>query len=118
MIRTILVPLGVAGTDAPAFTAALWAARLFGGHIDFLYARVDPSDAASQAAEFLGGAIPSADMIERLSSRVLSHQPSKRLRSPGRGRARQPARSRQTVDKGRIARPSHITAYRFAPPAG
>jgi nucleotide-binding universal stress UspA family protein len=68
MIKTILVPLGAAGTDDPAFAAALWAARIFGGHIDFLYARVDPSAAATQAAEFLGGAIPSADMIERLEA--------------------------------------------------
>jgi nucleotide-binding universal stress UspA family protein len=68
VIKTILVPLSAVGMDDPAFAAALWVAQLFGGHIDFLYARVEPADAATQAAEFLGGAIASADMIERLEA--------------------------------------------------
>ena len=68
MIKTILVPLGAVRTDDSAFAAALWTARLFTGHIDFLYTRVDPADAATQAASFLGGAIVSADMIERLEA--------------------------------------------------
>ena len=68
MIKTILVPVGAAVTDAPQFAAAVWVARLFSGHIDFLYARVEPVEAATDAAAFLGGAIVSPDMIERLES--------------------------------------------------
>jgi nucleotide-binding universal stress UspA family protein len=68
MIKTILVPLSVTAANDPVFAASLWAARLFGGHIDFLYARVEPAEAATQAAEFLGGAIASDDMIKRLEA--------------------------------------------------
>jgi nucleotide-binding universal stress UspA family protein len=39
MIKTMLVPVGGAGIAGPAFAAATWVARLFTGHMDFLFAR-------------------------------------------------------------------------------
>jgi nucleotide-binding universal stress UspA family protein len=68
MIKTVLVPLSAASGKDSAFQAALGVARLFGSHIDFLYAHANPVDTATQAAEYLGGAIVSAKMIERLEA--------------------------------------------------
>jgi nucleotide-binding universal stress UspA family protein len=55
------------GND-PVFVAAIWAAHLFGAHIDFLHARTNVVDEATHAAAFVGGAIASAEMIERLDA--------------------------------------------------
>ncbi len=63
MIKTILVPVGSPGVECSAFTASVWLARMFTGHLDFLYARPNPITAA---AVYPGALIPG--MLEQLQT--------------------------------------------------
>lgn len=60
MVKTILVPVVGTGLETPAFAAAVSVARMFTGHLDFLYARPEPVTAGSVYA----GAFPG--MLEEL----------------------------------------------------
>jgi len=55
MIKTILIPVGAAGIGTPAFDAALWVARLFNSHLDFLYARQESFPVAAEMGALYGG---------------------------------------------------------------
>ena len=64
-MKTILVPATGTDSDAMVFQAALDVARLFGGHIDFLHARMSPGDlAADLAVDGVAGL--SVGIIEKL----------------------------------------------------
>jgi nucleotide-binding universal stress UspA family protein len=47
MVKTILVPVVGTAVETPAFSAAVSLARMFTGHLDFLYSRPEPVTAGS-----------------------------------------------------------------------